>query len=154
MQKTDTPIDGWTQAVAEAEQLVDERAEAEARARESHRPRSRGPVVVLLSVMLVVCLAGNVWLLLEPVTLPEPVAESENLLWSVVDAAEAVEDFRIENGRLPSSAEIGPELGADVDYERIEREYRVSVAGIETSMSYASSVPLEAWIAGMTRSTP
>lgn len=144
----------WDDVVGDA---VDRIAEAEANvaaARERQRPRSRAPLLAVGLVMLAAVAAWDVWYFTRP---PEglPVAVvAEDLRYSVQFVAELVEDFRAENGHLPTPADLGEQTTEEITYAVSGEAYTITASDGSATVTYHSSVPLATWVAGGEEPSP
>ena len=137
----------WKSVVAEASALIEAKDEAAEAAAERQRPKGEGLRLGLTAVALVAVLAWNAWVWTRPPADAVEVDERVNLAWLVADLAEAVEDFREAEGRLPTEAELGDELDADVTYSVSGAEYSVTATGDEGMVRYDGAQALEEWVA-------
>lgn len=139
--------EGWEAAVAEASRHVAERGEAAQAASELQRPRSEGPRVVAGLVALAAVVGVNAYLWTRPPE-PMPVAqERAHLAYVAVDVVEAIEDFVVERGRVPTAEEVVELVGEDVEYHRRDGGYQVVVTGEGSSLVYDGTVPAREWAA-------
>lgn len=151
MRETEAPVADWSTAVSEATRHVEERQEAQAVAEESHGPVSRRGLIVAASVVLLLLVAANVWLLVQPTAASDSMFYArENQAWSLADAADVVEDFRLEAGRLPTPEEVAEDLGESVSYEPQGDRYTLSLTDGGPVVTYDSALPIEDWLAAMT----
>jgi hypothetical protein len=135
----------WEQVVSEATEHVRVRGSAVAAASEKQKPKSQAPKIAVLSVLLVAAIGVNVWQWTRRPA-PMPAAEeATNMAWSIVDVAQAVEDFRADEGRLPSADDIAPLLNEDVTYQVVGTSYSVTVSGDSGSLTFDGSTDVEAW---------
>ena len=59
--------------------------------------------------------------------------------------ADVVEDFRLEQGRLPTAEEIDDQLNPDVTYQIVGDRYTVTIAGNAGSITFDGSQDVQAW---------
>lgn len=142
----DVPGGGdWEQVVSEATEHVRARGDAVAAASAKQRPKSQGPKIAALSVLLVAALGANVW---QWTRTPEPMPaaeETRHMAWAVVDVAQAVEDFRADEGRLPSAQDLAHVLHEDVVYQVVGDTYSVTVNGDSGSLTFHGSEDVDTW---------
>lgn len=137
----------WSNVVSEASQHVQARAAAIEEAADQQRGAPRGAVLAVVGVLLAVVLAWDVYVFTRPPELPAPAVEAENLRYFVADAVDVVEDFRAEQGRLPTRAELGDLLDPEITYETRGNGFVVGAEGEGVSVEYDSRMPLSEWIA-------
>lgn len=135
----------WNEAIAEASAHVEERGAAAEEAVEKQRPRDNGPIVAALIVLLIASLGWAGYRFQSDPGLV-PIDEQTHLAWFVVDAAEAVEDFAADRGRLPEADEATTLLGEDVVYRLNGEVYEISLLDGERTVEYSSATPLPTWI--------
>ena len=111
------------------------------------KPKSRTPILVGALALLVVVGAWNVWALTRPPEGLPPEIVADGLRYTVQLAAEAVEDFRADQGRLPSAEEVADYLDDFVVYVVTSDGFAVTAMDGEVQVTYDGSVPLEAWMA-------
>ena len=150
MQDVDAPAGDWSTAVSEATRHVEERLDAQAVAEERQGPVSRQGLVTVASMVLLGLIAANVWLIVQPATASDPLFYArENRAWTLVDAADVIEDFRLETGRLPTADEVAADLEEVVSYQSRGDEYVLTLSDGPT-LSYDSALPVEDWLAAVT----
>ena len=150
MQDVDAPAGDWSTAVSEATRHVEERLDAQAVAEERQGPVSRQGLVTVASMVLLGLIAANVWLIVQPATASDPLFYArENRAWTLVDAADVIEDFRLETGRLPTADEVAADLEEVVSYQSRGDEYVLTLSDGPT-LSYDSTLPVEDWLAAVT----
>jgi len=102
---------------------------------------------VLLSVSLYLWFGSPAWL--QPAPPPAlPLAyEEAGLRMEIYHAALLVEDFREEEGRLPSTLGEAGDPFSELRYERLDaRTYRLAGSTERLSLEYVSTEPLEAFL--------
>lgn len=158
MSASDANDQDWNQAIAQATEHVEERSHAAEEAATRQRPRSEGPLIAVASVALTLVIMWNVRVLSAP---PKdiPIQEEVHLAWFVADAAEAIQDFRADEGRLPTAAEAAEITEDDVTYSLVDDTYLLSIDGAEgVNVTYESTTPLVDWLrihtAGSRGNTP
>ncbi len=150
MGDVEAPVSEWSDAVSEATRHVEERQEAQAAVDDVGGPVSRRVLVIAASVVLLALVGANVWLLVQPASASDAMFYArENRAWTLADAADVVEDFRLETGRLPTPEEVADDMGDVVSYEVRGDVYVLSLADEGPELAYESSVPLEDWLAAM-----
>jgi hypothetical protein len=137
----------WSEVVDQAAEHVHKRRAAIQEAAEQQRPRSHGPTLAAVCVVLLGVLAWDVYVISRPPDLPSPAVEAENLRYFVVEAVDVIEDFRADQGRLPTRADLGDLLDEDILYQTRGTGYVVSAEGEGASVEYDSGMPLAEWIA-------
>ncbi len=146
--KDETSIEGWESAVAEASAHVEQRGAAAQAAAERQKPKAEGPRIAATVVALVAVIAWNgfVWTRpLEPAPVP---VERVNLAWLVADVADEVEDFRAEEGRLPTEEEMAALVADDdVTYRRRGEGFEITGTGDGATVRYDGSIPVTEWVA-------
>lgn len=141
------PKPDWSDAVSQASEHVQAREVALEEAAEQQQPKSRGPVIAALSVLLVAVASWNVYQLLQPPSLPSAYEEATHLRFFVADAVDLIEDFRADEGRLPTHADLGDLLDEELIYEVRGEVYVVGMEGETTRVEYESTMPFEDWMA-------
>lgn len=139
--------EGWNDALSEASQHVSARYAAEEEAAEKQKPKSQGPKLAVVTVLFLAVVAWDFRAWVAP---PEPMPaaqERENLAWVVADAVESVEDFWVDEGRLPTPADAVDLLGEDITYVVAGDGFSITVEGDGERMTYDGSLSLEEWIA-------
>lgn len=150
MQDVDAPAGDWSTAVSEATRHVEERLDAQGVAGERQGPVSRRGLLTVASIVLLGLIAANIWLVVQPATASDPMFYArENRAWTLVDAADVIEDFRLETGRLPTADEVTADLEDVVSYQSRGDEYVLTLSEGPT-LSYDSALPLEDWLAAVT----
>ncbi len=137
----------WSGAVDDVLEKVAEHEVAVEEVEERQKPKSRTPILVGALVLLVVVGAWNAWVLTRPPEGLPPEVVSDGLRYTVQMAAEAVQDFRAEQGRLPSSEEVADYLDDFVVYVVTSDGFAITAFDGEVQVTYDGSVPLEAWMA-------
>lgn len=145
-----SPKTDWSDAVSAASRHVRDRTAAIEEAAERQKPKSRAPILAAVGVIFVAVLGWNVYVLAQPPELPGPAEEALHLRYFVGDAVNLIEDFRAEEGRLPTRADLGDLLDAEIRYDAGEGGYVVGLEGEQVSVEYDGSVPLDAWVAAGT----
>lgn len=133
------------QAIADASHHVEERGAAAQEAVQKQRPKDQGPLLVALTVLLLMSL-GWVGVRLQVPPTELPINETANLSWFVVDAVEAVEDFRAEQGRLPDQSEASGMLDEGLVFTASGDVYTVSVDDGLRTLEYTSDTAIEEWV--------
>lgn len=149
MAKENRPPEGkdWSGAVDEVLDTVAEHEAAIEEAEERQRPKSRTPMLVGALTLLVLVGVWNAWVLTRPPESLPPEVVSDGLRYTVQMAAEAIQDFRAEQGRLPSAAEVADYLDDFVVYVVTIDGFAVTAMDGEVQVTYDGSVPLEVWMA-------
>lgn len=143
----DVKKDGaWDDAIAEASAHVQERGAAAEEAAEKSRPRDQRPLIIALSVLLLASASWAAYRFQAPAE-EIPINEDLHLAWFVVDAAEAVDDFAAESGRLPSEDEATALLDESITYVRNDAGYELRAFEGDRSVEYSSSLPIDQWLA-------
>ena len=146
MADTRPPAGGeWEQVVSEATEHVQARGAAQVAAEDKQKPKSQGPKIAVLSVLLVVAVAMDIWMWTK---LPDPMPadeERQHMAWTVVDVVDAVEDFRSDEGRLPTVDEIADVLDEDVAYQVVGETYAVTISGEAGSITFDGAQDVESW---------
>ena len=132
-------------------EVMDHVAEHAARAEEGvaqGRPASRRGILVAALVVLVLVAAWDVYMLTRPPTGLPPEIVAEDLRWSAGLAAQEIEAFRAEQGRLPDPSEIADILDEGLTYRVEDDHYIVTASDGDLAVSYDGSVPLDRWLRG------
>ena len=137
----------WDDAVSQASNHVESRNAAEQEAADRQKPRADGWKIAVAFVILIAVVAWNVQSFTSELEAPPLASEEEHLAWFVVDAVEAVEDFRTDEGHLPNAQEALELLEDDVTYQLRGDQYTIAVEGDEGRVVYDGSVPIDDWIA-------
>ena len=146
MSEADPNQGDWNDAIAQAEEHVEERGHAAEEAAARQRPKAEGPMIAAALVALVAVSIWNVRSFSKPPT-DIPVDEEVHLAWFVADAVEAIQDFQEDEGRLPSDAEATDLLEEDITYSSVGEVFTITVVGEDgMSVSYESSTPLRDWL--------
>lgn len=135
----------WEQVVSEATEHVRARGDAAAAAAQKQKPKSQAPKIVVLTVLLVGAIGANVW---QWTRTPPPMEASEeriHMAWAAVDLAQAVDDFRADEGRLPTAEEIADVIDDDVVYQPLGDGYSITVTGEGGSITFDGTGDVEAW---------
>ncbi|MCH7990911.1 MAG: hypothetical protein IIC35_00660 [Gemmatimonadetes bacterium] len=111
-------------------------------------PQIEGTVVAAAAVLLAAVIAWDVHVMTRPQNMPLPADEAVDLRWFLADAVELIENFRAEEGRLPSRADLGDLLGDSFSLEIRGQMYVIGLEGAGTSVRYDGSVPLDEWVLG------
>lgn len=152
MGDVEAPAADWSEAVSDATRHVEQRLDAQALAETTSGPVSRRGLVVVASVVLLLLMAANIWLVVQPAAASDPMFYArQNRAWTLADAADVVEDFRLESGRLPTPDEVAEDLGDVVSYELRGDSYVLSIVDEGPPLTYDSTLPLEDWLAVLTR---
>lgn len=150
MREMEAPESEWAHAVSEAARHAQARTDAQAVAERSHGPISRRVLTAAAATVLAVLIGANAWLALQPATRADPMFYArENRAWTIADAADAIDDFRLANGRLPTPDEVADDIGTAVRYRPGADGYVVTVSFEGGSIEYDSSIPLEDWLTSM-----
>lgn len=148
MGDVEAPARDWSEAVSEASRHVEERLDAQAVVEENRGPVSRRALISAATVLLLVLVAANIWLLVQPARAADTMFYArENQAWTLADAADVVEDFRLEAGRLPTPDEVAEDFAGVITYELRGGQYVLTLYGEGPRLTYDSSVPLEDWLA-------
>ena len=158
MSESDLKGGDWNEAIAQAQEHVEERGHAAEEAASRQKPKAQGPIIAAAVVVLVAVIGWNLRVLSQPPA-DIPVQEEVHLAWFISDAVEAIEDFQADEGRLPTVEEAGELLEDDIVYESRGEAYAITVEGDEgTTVTYDSSTPLSDWLnyqaSGMNGSAP
>jgi hypothetical protein len=137
----------WVEAVGDAAKHVTARDEAMAEAARRQRPQLHSPRLLVAAVVLIGVLCADIWLWTRDQPTEAAAQEREQLAWLVVDAVDAIEDFRAEEGRLPDADESFADLGEDVRYERTATGFAVTVEGDGPPLTFDGTLPIERWVA-------
>jgi hypothetical protein len=154
MGEQDLGESSWSDAVTDASQHVAERDQAKEEAASRQKPKAQAPKLAVGVLVLLGVLAWNVTVLTRP---PDPIALPEvqaSLVWFVADAVEVVEDFQVDEGRLPSQAEAADLLEDDVEYLPGGGGYAILIVSESTSVRYDSADDLEDWLARQLAAQP
>ena len=135
----------WEQVVSEATEQIRARGDVVAATARKQKPKSQGPTVALLSVLLTAAVALNIWQWNKPPSVMPESQERVNMAWTAVDVAEAVESFRADEGRLPTADEIGDLLDEHVTYQLVGDRYAVTVRGRSGSITYDGAEEPQDW---------
>ena len=143
----------WSEAVSEASAHVQQRKVAVEEATERQKPKSTGRLLAAAAVIFAGVIAWDVYVLMQPPEVPPPAEEAVDLRWLVADAVELIEDFRADEGRLPTRADLGDLLDEEFSYEIRGEAYVVGLEGEGTRVQYDGSVPLDEWVSSGGRGT-
>lgn len=133
------------EAIADASHHVEQRGAAAQEALQKQRPKDQGPLLVALTLLLLMSI-GWVGVRLQAAPSELPINETANLAWFVVDAVEAVEDFRADQGRLPDQNEASDMLDEGLVFTASGNAYTVSVDDGIRTLEYGSDTPIEEWV--------
>jgi len=142
-----TPSD-WSEALSESTEQAREHALAWKQSGAPQKRRSQGALVAAAAVLLAAVTAWDVHVMTRPQNMPLPADEAVDLRWFLADAVELIENFRAEEGRLPSRADLGDLLGDSFSLEIRGQMYVIGLEGAGTSVRYDGSVPLDEWVLG------
>ena len=137
----------WSGAVDDVLDKVAEHKAVAEDVEERQKPKSRTPILVGALTLLVVVGAWNAWILTRPPEGLPPEIVANGLRYSVQFAAEVVEDFRAEQGRLPRAAEVADYLDDFVVYVVTIDGFAVTAMDGDVQVTYDGSVPLDVWMA-------
>lgn len=139
----------WADAVASATVHVKEREEAAREAEELAKPRSSRLRGVVLSVILAVVVAWDVYTLTRPPEVLPPAEQTADLAWLVADAVELIESARGPGDELPSPTELADVLDEGVTFRPRDGGYTVVARSGETELEYVSRVPIGEWMGSL-----
>jgi hypothetical protein len=107
------------------------------------QPRWMLPVGIQLAVLAVYLLISPpAWVVVHPIEAPDPAVAEQSLRVAMYMQSQRIEDWRIKNGRLPTTlAEIGASVTPGVEYQIVgTNQYRlVGTNGPEASLVYDST---------------
>lgn len=145
MRRTKPDRSDWRQAVSEATDHVQDRVVAGKAAAEKQRPKGQGAKILFALLMLLGVLTWDVrQLTIEP-EIPE-IDERAHLAWFIADGVDLIEDFRFEQGRLPTTAEASAFLEDDMAYDEMDGEFQISIEGDGIVLEYDSEESFQEWM--------
>lgn len=145
MERRDEAHSEIERTLHEASELAKERDES-ATMRDGPPAARRARTLAAVGIAFAAVAAWDVYVLSRPPeTLPPQVTEIDVRVM-VATAVEAVEDFRTEEGRLPTPAEIEAVLDEDITYSARGDRYLISAEVGGTRIEYDGDEPLDDWI--------
>jgi len=138
--------------VSEASQAVKDRNAAQVEAAERQKPKARGPILAITTVLLVIVGVYDYVALNAPPEVPPPAEVAQDMRVFVATLAREVEAFRAQEGRLPTANELTAEglIEDDIDYVVDGDNYSITFVDVDVSVSYDGSVPVDTWVIGET----
>lgn len=119
---------------------------AHAKAPPKKQPKWMLPLGVNLAVLAVyLLLAPPAWVVVNPIEGPDPAKQVQGLRVAMYMQAQAIEAYKINNGRLPATladaAEFGPSYADKMDYVRQGEQYQLVTTAGDQALVYDSAGP-------------
>jgi hypothetical protein len=143
----ESKVEQWDLAVKDAVTTVAERELASEAAARKLAPKRRKRLLAGSVAVLTIVAAWDFWTISRP---PEGLPEAtiaEDLRYAVQFAAESIEDFRAERGRLPSQAETSAVVDEDLIFDVDGDDYSITAVDGTVRVTYDGSTPLDGWVA-------
>lgn len=103
----------------------------------------------ILAGLIAVVIGAGVWDVHVLTRSPEPLPAADlevNLRWMVATAVEAIDDFHVAEGRLPSDVEIEAVLDSNLSYTSTGDRYVVTGQAGAVFVRYDGTVELDVWV--------
>ena len=137
----------WDGAVGDVLDKVKKHRAAVVEVEERQKPKSQTPVLLGSLVVLLLVGVWNAWLFSRPPEGLPAEAVALDLRYDVQFVVELVEDFRLDNGRLPTVEEMSEYLDEDLLYLVNGSSFQVTVFDGDIEVTYDGTVPLDSWVA-------
>ena len=146
MEDTKPTTGDWSDAVSQASDHVVQRDRAIEEAAEGQKPKSKGPLLAAVALIFACVIVWDVQVLTRPPPDLSATEEALHLRWFVAEAVGVIEDFRDENGQLPTRADLGDQMDEEVFYAVRGEAYVVGLDGERITVEYDGTVPLDEWV--------